>query len=208
MKIGIIGSGRIGGTAARLFSRAGHEVAVSNTRGPDSLDDLVGELGDGARAATPDEAVDFGDAVVVAIPWRRREQLPDPQRFYGKVVIDAMNAYDEDFSLIDLEPSSSAEEDEKQLKGARLVKAFNHLNARDLASLGNPEGGDQRYVMFVAGDDEEAKQVVAKLIEDIGYAAVDTGDLATGGRLQQAGSKLAGQAIKENEAQQALRDLP
>jgi predicted dinucleotide-binding enzyme len=110
--------------------------------------------------------------------------------------------------VIDLEPSSSSEEMVKQLKGARVVKALNHLGSGDLGSAGRPGGGDERPVLFMAGDDEEAKQVVGRLIDDIGFAAVDTGDLATGGRLQQAGSKLAGQVITEAEAPLALRDQP
>jgi predicted dinucleotide-binding enzyme len=208
MKIGIVGSGNIGGTAARLFINAGHEVAIANSRGPDTLADLVAELGDRARAATPEQAVDFGDAVLLAIPWRLREQLPDAQLFYGKITIDATNPYSEDFQVIDLEPSSSSEEMVKQLKGARVVKALNHLGSGDLGSVGRPGGSDERPVLFMAGDDEEAKQVVGRLIDDIGFAAVDTGDLATGGRLQQAGSKLAGQVITEAEAPLALRDQP
>jgi 8-hydroxy-5-deazaflavin:NADPH oxidoreductase len=208
VRIGIIGSGNIGGTAARLFAIAGHEVAISNSRGPDSLADLIAQIGSGARAVTPDEAVDFGEVVLLAIPWRLREQLPDAQRLYGKVVIDAMNAYTEDYQVMDLEPSSSSEEVEKQLKGARLVKAFNTMVSSKLASEGRPGGGDERLVLFVAGDDEEAKQVVARLIEDIGFAAVDSGDLAQGGRLQQLGSKVYGQSIALGDADEALRDLP
>ena len=208
MRIGIIGSGNIGGTTARMFTRAGHEVAIANSRGPDSLKDLVDEIGGGARAVTPPEAVDFGEVVLLAIPWRLREQLPPAELFYGKVTIDAMNPYAENFEVMDLEPSSPSEEVEKQLKGARLVKAFNTLVSRTLASAGRPDGGDDRLVLFVAGDDEEAKQVVSKLIEDVGFAAVDTGDLATGGRLQQAGAKLYGQEIRLGDAEEALRDLP
>jgi 8-hydroxy-5-deazaflavin:NADPH oxidoreductase len=208
VRIGIIGSGNIGETTARLFARAGHEVAISNSRGPDSLKDLVADIGDGARAATPEEAVDFGEAVLVAIPWRLHEQLPDAQRFYGKVVIDAMNAYSPDFQVMDLEPSSSSEEVEKQLKGARLVKAFNTLNYGILAGESRPGGGDDRLVLFMAGDDEGAKQIVSQLIEDAGFAAVDSGDLRSGGRFQQAGSKVYGEQIKLAAAAEVLRDLP
>src|SRR4051812_39670842 len=208
MKIGIVGSGNIGGTAARLFLNARPEVALHNPRDPETLAHPVAELGGRARAATPEEAVEFGEAVLLAIPWRLREQLPDAQVFYGKITIDAMNPYGEDFQVIDLEPSSSSEEVEKQLKGARLVKALNHLGSNDLGSAGLPGGGDERPVLFMAGDDKEPKQIVGRLIADIGFAAVDTGDLATGGRLQQPGSKLSGRVITEAEAPDALRDLP
>lgn len=208
MRIGVLGSGNIGGAAARLFSQAGHEVAIANSRGPDSLKELVDEIGGGVRAVTPDEAVDFGEVVLLAIPWRLREQLPDAQHFYGKVTIDAMNPYDENFEVLDLEPSTSSEEVTKQLKGARLVKAFNTMLSRTLESEGKPDGGDQRLVLFVAGDDEEAKQVVSRLIDDIGFAAVDTGDLATGGRLQQPGSKIYAESIRLADAEEALAGLP
>src|SRR5215212_8737833 len=116
MRIGILGSGNIGGTCARLFADAGHEVAISNSRGPESLTGFVDRIGHGARTVTPEEAVDFGEVVLLAIPWRLREQLPDAQRFYGKVVVDAMNPYAENFEVIDLEPSSSSEEVVEQLK--------------------------------------------------------------------------------------------
>jgi hypothetical protein len=208
MRIGIIGSGNIGGTTARLFANAGHEVAISNSRGPDSLKSLVDEIGHGASAVTPEEAVDFGEVVLLAIPWRLREQLPEAQRFYGKVVIDAMNPYAENFEVMDLEPSSSSEEVEQQLKGARLVKAFNTMVSSMLGGEARPDGGDDRLVLFVAGDDEEAKQVVSRLIEGIGFAAVDTGDLATGGRLQQPASAIYAKAIRLGDAAQVLRDLP
>ena len=208
MRIGVIGSGNIGGTAAKLFAAAGHEVAIANSRGPDSLKDLVEEIGHGARAVTPEEGVDFGEVVLLAIPWRLRDQLPDAQRFYGKVVIDAMNPYSETFEVMDLEPSSSSEEVENQLKGARLVKAFNTMLWKVLANEGRPDGGDDRLVLFVAGDEEEAKQVVSRLVEDIGFAAVDTGDLATGGRLQQPGSPIYVESIRLGDAEERLRDLP
>lgn len=208
MRIGILGSGNIGGTCARLFADAGHEVAISNSRGPESLTGFVDRIGHGARTVTPEEAVDFGEVVLLAIPWRLREQLPDAQRFYGKVVVDAMNPYAENFDVIDLEPSSSSEEVVEQLKGARLVKAFNTMLSSTLAGEARPDGGDDRLVLFVAGDDEEAKQVVSRLIEDVGFAAVDTGDLATGGRLQQPSSPIYAKAIRLGDAEQVLRDLP
>ncbi len=91
MRIGIIGSGNIGGTAARLFAKAGHEVAVSNSRGPESLKSLVASIGGKARAAPVEEAVAFGDVVLLALPWRNRKELPEAEHFEGKIVIDATN---------------------------------------------------------------------------------------------------------------------
>src|SRR5919201_5431956 len=127
MKIGIIGSGRIGSTTARLFVAAGHEVAIANSRGPESLEELVSELGDDARAATPEEAVEFGEVVLLAVPWVVRESLPTGDLFAGKIVIDATNPFGQG-GIIDVEPSTSSEEVAKLLPRARLVKAFNTLN--------------------------------------------------------------------------------
>lgn len=190
MRIGIIGSGHIGGTAAKLFVEAGHEVALSHAHGPESLRDQVEALGPRARATTVEEAAEFGDVVLLAIPWRDRAQLP-ARLLRDKVVIDAMNPYRPDLSLYDLGDSTSSEEVEKALPGARLVKAFNHLYAKDLASRAARDRPlDQRTVLFVAGDDEDAKRAVAELVNDIGYAAVDTGWLREGGQLQQAGGPL------------------
>src|SRR5438067_4419890 len=91
MKIGIIGAGHIGGAAAKLFAQAGHEVAISNSRGPESLKDLVAEIGHGAKAMTADETAAFGEIVLLAVPWVKTEAYPKPERVRGKIVIDAMN---------------------------------------------------------------------------------------------------------------------
>ncbi len=150
MRIGIIGSGNIGGTAARLFTRAGHEVALSHAGGPESLKGLVAQLGPNARAATVEDAADFGDVVLLAIPWRDRDDLPSEQ-LAGKIVIDATNPYAPDFSVYDLGDSTSSEEVAKDAPGARLVKAFNTMRATDLATLGRPDRPrDQRPVLFLA----------------------------------------------------------
>lgn len=190
MRIGIIGSGHIGGTAAQLLARAGHEVALSHASGPEGLRDQVAALGPKARAATVEQAAEFAEVVVLAIPWRSRADLP-ADRLRGKTVVDAMNPYKPDFTLYDLGDSTSTEEVAKALPGARLVKALNHLRANDLARRGRPDlPRGQRTALFLAGDDGEAKQVVARLVDDIGFAPVDTGSLREGGRLQQAGGPL------------------
>jgi predicted dinucleotide-binding enzyme len=205
MKIGIVGSGNIGGTAARLFAGAGHEVAVSNSRGPESLKALIGSIGGKARAATAEEAVAFGDVVLLALPWRLREELPPADRFAGKIVIDAMNPYTTAGGLYDLGASSSSEEVARQLPGARLVKAFNTIYFKHLASLGRADlPASDRHVIFVAGDDARAKATVSRLIEDIGFAAVDTGSLVEGGRRQQPGSDIYNHPMTLAEAKQIL----
>jgi predicted dinucleotide-binding enzyme len=205
MKIGIIGAGHIGATAARLFVRAGHEVAVSNSRGPESLRELVAELGERARALSVEDAARFGEVVLLAVPWRTPGALPSPRAVRGKVVIDAMNPYRDDGGLYDLGESTSSEEVAKRLPGARLVKAFNTIYYQHLATRGRPElPVDERHAIFVAGDDAEAKRVVSRLIEDIGFAPVDTGPLRAGGRRQQPNTAIYNRPMTGREARQAL----
>lgn len=184
VRIGIVGSGNIGATVARLLVEAGHEVAISNSRGPESLADLVGELGEHARAASVEDAVAWGDVVLLALPWRARESLPAADAFDGKIVVDATNAFGPG-GVIDVEPSTSSEEVLALMPGARLVKAFNTLNVRPLGTRGHER---PPLALFVAGDDAEAKEVVAGLIREVGFDPVDTGGLREGGRRQQPGS--------------------
>jgi 8-hydroxy-5-deazaflavin:NADPH oxidoreductase len=191
MKIGIIGSGNIGGTAAQLFADAGHQVAISNSRGPQSLRDFEKSGGSNIKAMTIEEAIAFGDVILLAIPWIKRMELPSASLLNGKIVIDAMNPYSKNFEVINLEPSSSSEEVAKQLKGARIVKAFNTLYYQHLKTKGNTNSPkEDRAVLFVAGDDAQAKSIVSKLIDEIGFAPVDTGPLREGGRKQQPGSEI------------------
>jgi predicted dinucleotide-binding enzyme len=187
MKIGIIGAGHIGGTTARLFVGAGHEVAISNSRGAETLRDLVAELGPNARAATPEEAARFGDAVLLAIPFKDYTTLP-VEELRGKVVIDAMNYYpnrDGQYAQLDSRELASSELVAAHLAGARVVKAFNTIWFEHLKTKGNKSAPiDQRRAIFVSGDDAEAKGVVTKLIEEIGFGAYDMGSLH-GSREQQ-----------------------
>ena len=204
MRIGIIGSGRIGGTLAGLFARAGNEVAIANSRGPDTLRELVGSVGEAARPLAVEEAVAFGDVVVLAIPWRRREELPPGALFAGKVVVDAMNPYGAD-GVVDVEPSTSSEEVARLMPEARLVKAFNTIHFQRLAENGRPgEPLEEREVIFLAGDDEQAKRVVSDLIKEIGFAPYDTGTLAEGGRRQQPGSPIYNVRMTQSEAARRL----
>jgi 8-hydroxy-5-deazaflavin:NADPH oxidoreductase len=206
MRIGIIGSGHIGATAARLFLEAGHDVAIANSRGPESLTGLVDELGERARAATVEEAESFGELVLVAIPFGRYTGLPaEPLR--DKIVVDAMNYYpqrDGSFPDLDAGRTTSSELLGAHLRGARLVKAFNTMYWKTLGERGSREAGGDRLVLFIAGDDPDAKQTVADLIEEIGFAPVDTGGLADGGRRQQPGSPIYNQPLTAREAAQAL----
>jgi len=194
MKIGIIGAGHIGGTAARIFARAGHEIAVSNSRGPASLEDLVATInreigGSRVRAATVADAARFGEIVLLAAPWRAQEALPDPELVRGKIVIDAMNPYSASGGVIDLGSSTSSEEVARRLPGARVVKAFNTIYWEHLANKGRPDFAlERRQAIFIAGDDLAAKKVVSELVGELGFGPIDTGSLREGGRSQQPGT--------------------
>jgi predicted dinucleotide-binding enzyme len=191
MKIGIIGAGMIGGTAARLFARAGHDVAISNSRGPASLKDLVAEIGPRGHAMTVEEAARFGDVVLLAVPWRTPDALPPTRSVAGKIVIDAMNPYSAGGGIEELGGLTSSEHTSRRLPGARLVKAFNTIYYKHLAANGRTDVPvADRHAIFVAGDDEDAKRVVGHLIEDIGFGAVDTGGLIEGGRKQEPGAAI------------------
>ena len=209
-KIGILGAGHIGAVAARLFIQAGHEVAVSNSRGPESLKKLVTELGPEAHAMTIEDAARFGEVILLAVPWRTPEALPSADALSGKVVIDAMNPYSEKGEPFDLgSGTTSSQEVLQRLPGARLVKAFNTMYYEHLAARGNPNLPlEERLVLFVAGDDAEAKQIVCKLIVEIGFAPVDTGSLKEGGRKQQPGSQIYNRPMTPPEAEQILNAWP
>ena len=204
MRIGIVGAGHIGGTAANLFAKAGHQVAVSNSRGPTTLASLVASIGPNAKAMSVAEAVKFGEAILLALPYRKMESLPSGETFAGKLVIDAMNPYSAVGRVMDLGESSSSEEVAKRMPGARLVKAFNTMGWNTLASGSRP-AHEERLVVFIAGDDAAAKAEVAKLIDEIGFASIDTGSLREGGRRQQPGSRIYGRPMTVREAKQILR---
>ena len=205
MNIGIIGSGNIGANAAKLFVQAGHDVAVSNSRGPESLQDLADEIGSKARAATVEEAADFGEVVLVAIPFFARDTLP-VEALDGKIVLDATNYYPGRDGEIDFDGLTSSELLAENIPGARLVKAFNTMYYETLANEGRPENGD-RLVLFVAGDDEDAKKTVSGLIGEIGFEPVDTGSLREGGRKQHPGSAIYNKPMNEDQAREALSGM-
>jgi predicted dinucleotide-binding enzyme len=207
MNIGIIGSGNIGATAARLFTEAGHKIAVSNSRQPKSLESLVKEIGPRARAATVEEAAAFGEVVLVAMPLFAYETLPSDQ-LAGKVVVDAMNYYEGRDGQIDFDGLTSSELVARGLPGARVVKAFNTMYYETLATEGQPNApADDRFVLFVAGDDAEAKSVVSQLIEQIGFTPVDTGSLGEDGSKQQPGSPIYNVPMNEDQAREALTNM-
>lgn len=182
--IGFIGSGKIGSALAQLAVGAGHDVVLSNSRGPETLREAVARLGSRARAATPAEAAAAGDIVVVTIPIRAYRQVPtEPLR--GKVVIDTLN-YDpaRQGSVPEIEASDTPPHLllQTHLKDSSVVKAFSTLFFKHLAELVRPAGAPDRSAVPIAGDDAAAKTVVADLIDSLGYDAYDVGPLAESGR--------------------------
>jgi predicted dinucleotide-binding enzyme len=202
VRVGVIGSGRIGGTVATLLARAGHDVQIANSRGPDSLRDVAAER---LTPATIEAAAEHGEVVVVATPLTAYAALPAPA-FAGTVVVDAGNYYpsrDGQIAALDDDSTTSTEWLAARLPGARVVKAFNTVFWEVLREKGDPQAGDDRLVVLVAGDDEGAKRTVEGLIEDIGFAPLDQGGLADGGRRQQPGSELYGKVLTLREARAA-----
>ncbi len=184
MTIGIIGSGAIGTAFARTLARTGIEAVISNSRGPDSLQDLVRDLGPRIKAGTREEAAQ-ADIVFVAVNWTKLPAamagLPD---WKGRIVIDANNAIEAPlFKPVELGGRASSEVFADLVPGARVVKAFNHLRAELLATDPRSDGG--RRVLFYSGNDAAAKAEVAALIEQLGFAGIDLGSLAMGGKLAQ-----------------------
>jgi 8-hydroxy-5-deazaflavin:NADPH oxidoreductase len=191
--VGLIGSGRIGGTVARLAVAAGHQALLSNSRGPDTLKDLAAELGPLARATTGREAAEGGELVVVAIPLRAFPSVP-ARPLAGKVVIDTCNYHpqrDGQIPELDSGALTSSELIQRHLPESAVVKAFNNIYYRHLASLARPSGAADRSYLPIAGDDAAAKVAVTDFLDSIGYGAVDAGPLAEGWR-QQPGTPVYG----------------
>ncbi|HVO12237.1 MAG TPA: NADPH-dependent F420 reductase [Vicinamibacteria bacterium] len=184
--IGLIGAGHIGSQLARLAVRNGYDVVISNSRGPETLSGLVEELGPRSRAATPVEAARAGDVVVVTIPLKAYRAVP-VEPLAGKVVIDTNNYYpqrDGHIRELDEERTTTAELLQAHLPSAKVVKAFNHIQAADLTRDSRPPGSRDRRALAIAGDDPEARKVVARLIDQFGFDVVDAGPLEEGWRIQ------------------------
>ncbi|WP_374007418.1 NADPH-dependent F420 reductase [Leifsonia sp. LS-T14] len=184
--IGLIGSGHIGSQLARLAVANGYDVVLSNSRGPETLQGLIDELGDHARAGTPAEAAAAGDIVVVTTPLAAEATLP-VEELAGKIVIDTNNYYPQrDGHIPELEDDSTtvAERLQKVLPASHVVKAFNHIGAAELTRQSLPAGSPDRRALIVAGDDAAARERVAALIDQFGFDPVDIGALAEGWRAQ------------------------
>lgn len=186
MTIGLIGAGHIGSQVARLAVAHGHDVVISNSRGPETLSGLVAELGSKARAGTPDEAAKAGDIVVVTIPLKNYRSVPVAP-LAGKIVIDTNNYYpqrDGHIKELDAESTTVSELLQAHLPSAKVVKAFNHIQAAALTTDAQPAGTPHRRALVIAGDDEKAKATVGRLLDQFGFDTVDAGRLKEGWRIQ------------------------
>ena len=184
--IGFIGSGHIGSQLARLAVANGHDVVMSNSRGPETLADLVAELGPHARAATPTEAAEVAEIAVVTIPLRAIGTVP-VESLAGKIVIDTNNYYpqrDGQIPELDDESTTTAELLQRHLPTSRVVKAFNHIYSGDLTEHGQAPGTPNRRALVIAGDDAQARAVVAELIDSFGFDVVELETLAEAWRIQ------------------------
>jgi 8-hydroxy-5-deazaflavin:NADPH oxidoreductase len=183
--VGIIGAGRIGQAMAQTALRSGRQVVIANSRGPQSLRSLVQELGEGVTAGTVEDAA-AADIVVLAVMWPDVPQAVEGLEWEGRMVIDPTN----DFDPGDLDGRTSSEVVADLVTPAPVVKAANTLGAAVLGSDPHEAGGQR--VIFLSGDDAEAKSEVVALFGDAGFFVVDLGDLSEGGRMQQVGAPLAG----------------
>jgi predicted dinucleotide-binding enzyme len=182
--VGIIGSGAIGGTIARLAVEAGHQVVLSNSRGPETLADTVAELGPRASAAPSEEAAAAGDLVVVSVPVKAFPRLPSAA-LAGKTVIDTCNyGAERDGHVPELDDNSltSSELLARYIPDAVLVKAFNNIYFKHLLNLHRPAGAGDHSYLPIAGDSAPAKAAVAEFLDSVGYGVVDAGTLADGWR--------------------------
>lgn len=186
MRIGLIGAGNIGSALAKLAVDHGHTVVVSNSRGPDTLSDLVADLGSKASAGTAQGAAEAGEIVVVTIPLKNYRDVPIAP-LAGKVVIDTNNYYPErdgQIAALDAEQTTTSELLAAHLPASKVVKAFNNISAKDLASQGVFAGASDRRALPITGDDPAAKALVAALVDEFGFDVVDAGPLAEGRRFQ------------------------
>lgn len=184
--IGLIGAGHIGSQIARLAIAAGHDVVLSNSRGPETLASLVAELGPKACTATVENAAKAGDIVVVTIPLKAYRAVPVAP-LAGKIIIDTNNYYpqrDGHVPELDDESTTTSELLQAHLPKSKVVKAFNHIYARDLTTDGAPSGSPNRRALAIAGDDADAKAAVSALLDSFGFDTVDAGPLAEGWRIQ------------------------
>ena len=184
--IGIIGAGHIGSQVARAAITAGYDIVISNSRGPETLADLVAELGPNARAATADEAAAAGDFALVAVPLKNYEQVP-VEPLAGKIVIDANNYYferDGHIPALDRGLDTTSGMLQRHLVDSKVAKGFNHIMAADITTDGQPTGAPDRRALATASDFEEAAELVQRFYDELGFDTVNVGPLADSWRVE------------------------
>ncbi len=198
MEIGTIGAGDFAQAFAKRALKAGHKIKLSNSRGPDSLREIVNRLGPGAMAATTEEAAAC-EIVLLAVPWDNvPETLASLPKWKNQILIDGTNPFHgkaRNFTLANVGNLSTTQLVAALASGARVVKALNNMTVPNLEA--DPVANGARRVAFLSADDEGAKKQVQALLEDFGYSAIDLGNLRDGGLIQQAGGPLAGRNLLE-----------
>jgi len=200
VQIGIIGAGNVGKTIARHLVTAGNQVVISNSRGPESLGDVVHELGPLARAGTKEEAVQ-SDLVILCVHWRHAQEALKDVAWSGQILVDATNAHIDDPPDISLEGvtrsraalaktgRTSSELVAEWAPGARVVKSISNMPMEWIKDF---SADKPKTVIFTSGDDKPAKRVVIDLLNEVGFAAIDLGSLREGGALHEVGAPLSG----------------
>lgn len=184
--LGIIGAGNIGSQIARVAVANGYDVVIANSRGPETLADLVAELGSRATAATASDAAAAGDAVVVTVPLHAIDSLPIEQ-LAGKIVLDTNNYYferDGHIEALDKGETTTSELLQRKLPTSKIAKAFNHIMAADITTDGTPAGTPDRRALATAGDDAEAVAFVTRLYDEAGFDTVNIGPLSESWRVE------------------------
>lgn len=203
MKIGIIGSGKIGANVGKLLAQAGHEVFYSFSRSEDKLRDLAAEGGDASRFGTPAEAVAFGDVILFSPPYTTLDEvISQAGSMDGKIVMDTVNPYTASGPIY-ADQGTAAEEIAGKLPGAKVVKAYNHIRYIDIAQRNHVE---PLMVAFISGDDADAKATAGQLVADTGFFVWDLGDLYTA-RWTEPHGPLFTRNLTEAEAQDVVPTL-
>lgn len=183
---GIIGAGHIGSALAQAFIGLGHDVVIANSRGPETLSDLIADLGPKARAATAAEAAEAGKYVVVTVPLRAIDQIPvEPLR--GKIVLDTNNYYferDGHIDALDRGETTTSEMVQQHLPESKVVKAFNHIMFSDINTTGSPSGTENRRALAVSSNFPDAADFVGELYDALGFDAVEVLPLSESWRVE------------------------
>lgn len=184
--IGIIGAGHIGSQVARAAITAGYDVVIANSRGPETLSDLVAELGENARAATAADAGAAGDVVVVTVPLSALDQIP-VEPLAGKIVLDTNNYYferDGHIEALDKGETTTSQMLQKHLPTSRVAKAFNHIRSEQITTDGTPDGAPDRRALATASDHADAVEFVTHLYDELGFDTVNVGPLSESWRVE------------------------